>query len=177
VRTFLVGLVCIVCLAGCEREKRDLRLDPPEAAQLDAIALMPNGISGAPPDVEVAMNKPYETNAYQLSQGKRLYEWFNCTGCHANGGGGAGPAFLDGRWRYGPDVVSIVASIRDGRPRGMPAFRDKMTTEQIWQLGAYVQTIGMYSGETAAPGRNDEMESRPAESRGPAGANIPPSSR
>lgn len=85
-RTFVVGLVCIVCLAGCEREKRDLRLDPPEAAALDAIALMPNGISGAPPDVEVAMNKPYETNAYQLSQGKRLYEWFNCTGCHANGG-------------------------------------------------------------------------------------------
>ena len=27
--TFAVGLVCIVCLAGCEREKRDLRLDPP----------------------------------------------------------------------------------------------------------------------------------------------------
>ena len=59
----------------------------------------------------------------------------------------------------------------------MPAFRDKMTTEQMWQLAAYVQTIGMYSGETAAPGRNDGMESRPAESRGPAGANISPPSR
>ena len=84
--------------------------------------LMPNGISGAPPDVEVAMNRTYEANAYQLGQGKRLYEWFNCTGCHANGGGGAGPAFLDSRWRYGPDPVSIFASIRDGRPHGMPPF-------------------------------------------------------
>jgi cytochrome c oxidase cbb3-type subunit 3 len=164
-------------LAGCEREQRDFRLDPPALEALDQVALMPNGISGAPPDIEEAMGRPYETNAYQLSQGKRLYEWFNCNGCHANGGGGAGPAFLDGWWRYGPDIVSIFASIRDGRPRGMPAFRDKLTTEQIWQLAGYIQTIGMYSAKTAAPGRNDEMQSRPSENRGPAGADIPPASR
>jgi mono/diheme cytochrome c family protein len=40
-----------------------------------------------------------------------------------------------------------LASIRDGRPHGMPAFRDKMTIEQIWQLAGYVQTIGAYSAE------------------------------
>ena len=74
-------------------------------------------------------------------------------------------------------MVSIFVSIRDGRPHGMPAFRDKLTTDQIWQLAGYVQTIGLYGGETAAPSRNDEMQSRPAESRGPAGADIPPPSR
>jgi cytochrome c oxidase cbb3-type subunit 3 len=170
-------LLSLVALMGCEREKRDLRLEPPAAEALDAVAPMANGIGGAPPDIDVAMEHVYQSNAYQLSQGKRLYEWFNCTGCHANGGGAAGPAFLDGWWRYGPDIVSIVVSIRDGRQHGMPSYRDKLTTEQIWQLAGYVQTIGLYGGETAAPSRNDEMQSRPAENRGPAGADIPPPSR
>lgn len=167
----------LLVLPGCDREKRDLRLDPPALEAFDAVATLPNGIGGAPPDIDAAMGKPYENNAYQLSQGKRLYEWFNCTGCHANGGGAAGPAFLDGWWRYGPDMVSIFVSIQDGRPHGMPAFRDKLTTDQIWQLAGYVQTIGMYSAKTASSSRNDEMQSRPGESRGPAGADVPPPSR
>ena len=170
-------LIGLLALAGCKLEARDLRLDPPALERLDHVALMPNGIGGAPPDVVVAAGRPYENSAYQLGQGKRLYEWFNCNGCHANGGGSAGPALMDGWWRYGPDIVSIVASIRDGRPHGMPAFRDKLTAEQTWQLAGYVQTIGMYAAKTAAPGRNDEMQSRPAESRGPAASDIPSPSR
>ena len=90
---FVVSLLALPLLVACEREKRDLRLDPPALEALDAIATMPDGISGAPPGVYVAMNRTYEANAYQMSQGKRLYEWFNCTGCHANGGGAAGQLF------------------------------------------------------------------------------------
>jgi cytochrome c oxidase cbb3-type subunit 3 len=164
----VVLLVCIVGLTGCEREKRELRLDPAVAAALDKIALMPDRISGAPPQVYFAMNKPYENNAYDLSEGKRLYTWFGCKSCHGDGQGGIGPAFLDGWWYYGPQTVSIFASIRDGRPHGMPAFKDKMTTEQIWQLAGYVQTIGAYSAKTAAPSRNDDKQTRPAENRAPA---------
>lgn len=62
-----------VATAGCQREERQLRLDPPVAAALDNIALMPNPIGGAPPKTYFALDKPYETNAYNLSQGKRLY--------------------------------------------------------------------------------------------------------
>jgi cytochrome c oxidase cbb3-type subunit 3 len=138
------------------------------AAAVDNIALMPNGISGAPPETYFALDKPYENNAYNLSQGKRLYSWFGCKACHADGQGGAGPAFLDGWWNYGPETVSIFASIRDGRPHGMPAFGDRMTTEQIWQLAGYVQTIGAYSAKTAAPSRNDEKQTRASENRTPA---------
>src|ERR687888_250890 len=46
--------------------------------------------------------------------GKRHYAWFNCNGC-GNGGGGSGPALIDGRWKYGGDLIDIVISIRDGR--------------------------------------------------------------
>jgi cytochrome c oxidase cbb3-type subunit 3 len=167
-RNFVVLISVAVAMAGCQREERELRLDPPVAAALDKIALMPNGISGAPPNVYFALDKPYESNAYNLSQGKRLYSWFGCKTCHSDGQGGTGPAFLDGWWNYGPEMVSIFASIRDGRPHGMPAFRDKMTTEQIWQLAGYVQTIGAYSAKTAAPSRNDEKHTRPSENRAPA---------
>lgn len=145
-----------------------MRLDPPVAAALSQIALMPNGISGAPPEVYFALGQPYEVNAYNLSQGKRLYSWFGCKECHADGQGGVGPAFLDGWWLYGPEMVSIVASIDHGRPHGMPPYGDKLTPEQIWQLAGYIRTIGAYSAETAAPGRDDDKQTRPAENRAPA---------
>jgi cytochrome c oxidase cbb3-type subunit 3 len=157
-----------LALAACQREQRELRADPPATAALASIRLMPNGISGAPPQLYYVLGQPYESNAYNLSEGKRLYAWFGCRDCHADGQGGTGPGFLDGWWYYGPEMVSIFASIRDGRPHGMPAFRDKMTTEQVWQLAGYVQTIGAYSAKTAAPSRSDEKQSRPGENRAPA---------
>jgi cytochrome c oxidase cbb3-type subunit III len=165
-----VAMLAVFLLAGCEREQRELRLAPSVAAALEKVALMPNQIGGAPPQVYTALSKPYAENAFDLGQGKRLYAWFACTACHGHGEGGEGPAFLDGWWQYGPDIVSIFASIRDGRPGGMPPFRDKLTTEQIWQLAGYVQSIGAYSAKTAYPGRNDDAQTRPAENRAPAAA-------
>ena len=52
---------------------------------------MANRINGSLPRILIVQGSPYENNAYQLSQGKRLYDWFNCKGCHASGGGASGP--------------------------------------------------------------------------------------
>ena len=164
----LAALTVALLLTGCEREQRDLRLDPPVASALDEVATMANGIGGAPPQVYTALEKPFVWNAYDLSQGKRLYHWFGCRGCHGDGRGGIGPPLLDGWWQYGPDGVSIYVSIRDGRPHGMPSFRDKLTNEQIWQLAGYVHVLGAYTARTAAPSRNDGVDTRPAENRAPA---------
>jgi cytochrome c oxidase cbb3-type subunit 3 len=177
-RTLLLASILSVALLGaCKREIRDLRADPPVSADLNDVKPMANRINGAIPVVTPALGDPYENNAYQLSQGKRLYAWFNCKGCHADGGGAIAPALMDGWWRYGPDRVSVFLSIRDGRPSGMPGFSDRLTAEQIWQLTGYVRTIGAYYGKTAAPSRNDEMQSRPSENRAPAAVNLtlPPS--
>lgn len=164
---FLVTLGA-AALIGEAREGRQYRTDPTVGAALDELRLMPNGISGTPPEIYFALGKPYETTAYNLSQGKRLYSWFGCGACHGDGRGGRGPSFLDGWWLYGPEMVSIAASIRDGRPHGMPAFRDKMTIDEIWQLAGYVQTIGAYKAKITAPSRNDDKQTRPAENRAPA---------
>lgn len=166
-------LVLLLLLGSCKREERSFRTDPPIADALNEVAVMPGGIAGRPPEVDRAQGHIFRGNAYQLSQGKRLFDWFNCSGCHGTMGGGAsGPALSDAWWRYGPDDVSIFVSIRDGRPQGMPPFRDKLTIEQIWQLAYYIQTLGISSPETAAPSRNDHMQARPAENRGP--ATFPP---
>jgi cytochrome c oxidase cbb3-type subunit 3 len=168
-----VALVPLL-LTACEREQRSLRAPPPIAAALDDVRLMANGIGGAPAPVLTNLGHPYENNAYQLNQGKRLYAWFNCKGCHADGGGNIGPALMDGWWRYGRDPASIFATIRDGRPHGMPAFGDKMTTDQVWQLTGYIRAIGAMSASTAAPSRNDDLQSRPSENRAPAAGGAPP---
>ena len=34
-------------------------------------------------------------------RGRRLYDAFNCVGCHAHGGGGIGPPLMDDKWIYG----------------------------------------------------------------------------
>lgn len=158
----------VLALAGCEREERSTRVDPPVAAALDGVAVMPIGIGGRPPEVYAALGKPYRNNAYQLSQGKQLYEWFGCPSCHGDGQGGSAPSLIDGWWEYGPDLVSIYVSIRDGRPHGMPSFRNRLTNDHIWQLAGYVQVLGAYSADTAAPSRSDRPQTRRAENRAPA---------
>jgi cytochrome c oxidase cbb3-type subunit 3 len=163
-------LVCalLAVAPACKRETREWRTDPAVAAGLDEVKPMSNRINGATPPVLDALSDPYEGNAYQISQGKRLYAGFNCQGCHADGGGSSAPAFMDGWWRYGPDRVSIFLSIRDGRPHGMPAFGERLTTDQIWQLTGYIRSLGSRIAGTAAPSRNDAMQSHPAENRSPA---------
>jgi cytochrome c oxidase cbb3-type subunit 3 len=163
-------LLCVISAAavGWLRAPRQYRADPPVQDDLGRLRLMPNRISGTPPESYFALGKPYEKTGYDLSQGKRLYTWFGCATCHGDGRGKIGPSFLDGWWLYGPEMISVVASIRDGRPHGMPAYGNRMTSDQIWQLAGYVRTIGAYAPSPNATARNDNPQTRPAENRGPA---------
>jgi cytochrome c oxidase cbb3-type subunit 3 len=153
-------------LAACEREERSYRSDPiaDETSNPVALSTLSPG-EDKQPAKESIKGKQYEQNAYQLSQGKRLFSWFNCNGCHANGGGGMGPALMDDKWIYGGEIDNIVATIRDGRPNGMPSFRDKIPEDQIWQIAAFVRSLGGNVPSDAAPSRNDSMNAHPAENR------------
>lgn len=83
--------------------------------------------------------KKYQGNAEAIKAGAEHYHKFNCVGCHFDGGGGIGPALIDDIWVYGSSIDHIAASIRQGRPNGMPSFRSILSEEQIWQLAAYVE--------------------------------------
>ena len=68
-----------------------------------------------------------------------------------------GPPLMDDEWRYGGRIDQIAASIAEGRPNGMPAWRDKLTSDQIWQLAAYVRTMSGQAPKDAVSSRADEV--------------------
>ena len=102
------------------------------------------------------VRNPYEDNAYAMTEGQRLYEWFNCSGCHARGGGGIGPALMDDYWKYGNTDGEIYTSIVEGRPNGMPAWGGRIPEFQAWQLVTYVQALRGDRGIAAPPGPREE---------------------
>ena len=110
-----------------------------------------------------ALNNPYEGNAYAISQGQRLFEQYNCSGCHFHGGGGIGPALMDEDWIYGSSPANIYESIAEGRPNGMPSFGGHIPENQIWQLVTYVRAVGGFESKLARSPRADEMQARRAE--------------
>src|SRR3954469_13336264 len=151
----LMAVLILGCsLYACEREKRDFQTPAP----------------GQP------VGDHYQRDAYDVAQGKQLYENMNCVGCHAHGGGGIGPALLDPQWIYGGKIQQIYSTIRDGRRNGMPAWKYRLTDQQIWQLAAYVRSMGRYVRKDVAPSRDDAMQSGKAENRLPRSVpvDVPP---
>jgi cytochrome c oxidase cbb3-type subunit 3 len=114
---------------------------------------------------EPLTRNPAEENAYAVSEGKRLYTAYNCSGCHFNGGGGIGPALMDEKWIYGSESVNVYATIIEGRPNGMPSFRHKIPDNQVWEIAAYVRSMSGQLRKDIAPGRSDDMNAHRSEQR------------
>jgi cytochrome c oxidase cbb3-type subunit 3 len=152
-------MVSVVALAlcACDREEHHSRAKPigetvPAGQSPDTI--WPGG------EQEPALDpraKLYDNNAQAISQGQTLYMQMNCVGCHFHGGGGMGPPLMDDEWRYGGRIDQIAASIAEGRPNGMPAWRSKLTSDQIWQLAAYVRSLSGQPSKDSVGSRSDEM--------------------
>ncbi|HYE34089.1 c-type cytochrome [Methylocaldum sp.] len=113
-------IAVLLLLIGCEREERRFREPPPAASAIESIRL--SDLQPGTPTPVPAIANPYEANAYALAEGKRLFSWYNCVGCHFHGGGGIGPPLMDDEWIYGGEPQNIFATIIQGRPNGMPAF-------------------------------------------------------
>jgi cytochrome c oxidase cbb3-type subunit III len=165
-------------LVGCDREERNFQGLPPSAS-----STMPPVRQGelqpGPAARGIPVKGPYEDNAYGVSQGKTLYNQFNCSGCHFQGGGGIGPPLMDDEWIYGSRPANIFQTIAEGRPNGMPAFGRKVNADQIWQIVAYVRSLSGLLRKDVAPGRDDGMQVRPQEQATdkarPVQSAIPPS--
>jgi cytochrome c oxidase cbb3-type subunit 3 len=100
---------------------------------------------------------PFHNNAWGMAEGKRLYSTYNCAGCHANGGGGMGPPLMDDRWIYGSAPANIYQTIVEGRPNGMPSFRGRIPSAQVWMIVAYVESMSGQAPIDVMPGRADHM--------------------
>jgi cytochrome c oxidase cbb3-type subunit III len=165
---------CTLLLVSCQREQRQFR-DTPPAARLDNNVIQdpiqPGGV------VMLPVKNTYEENAYAVSQGQQLYEQYNCVGCHFHGGGGIGPPLMDDKWIYGSEPQNIFETIVEGRPNGMPSFRNKISDTQVWQIVAYVRSMSGQLSSLVAPGREDDMNAKkPEQSKGkeqPKGSTLP----
>jgi cytochrome c oxidase cbb3-type subunit 3 len=159
-----LALLAVACAAmsACERERRPFSDSHTEAAaESDTTSAL------RPVNTRAAISEPfpYSDNAYAQNDGKRLFFAYNCAGCHSHGGGGMGPALMDSAWTYGFEPKDIYATIENGRPNGMPSFRDRIPPNQIWELVAYVRAMSGQGSKAARPNRSDEMEVRPAEAQ------------
>jgi cytochrome c oxidase cbb3-type subunit III len=157
----VVLLLFLPALGACERESRRFSETPPTADPSQTVRLSP--LEPGPTTRQDTLKSAYEDNAYATSQGKRLFTQFNCVGCHANGGGGMGPPLMDGAWLYGGEAENVFSSIAQGRPNGMPAFGGKVSSQQIWQLTAYVRALSGQLPKDVAPGRDDHMQRKSQE--------------
>jgi len=153
----------IPAAAGCEREAR--RFDDgaamsalsPRADALLTAGGVPSALEGGHRELAIAQGERYQHNAWAISEGKRWFSWFNCIGCHGEGGGGSGPPLMDATWIYGESVADIATTIVHGRPNGMPAYGGKLTQQQVFQLAAYVRSLSGSVPMHVAPGRRDSM--------------------
>jgi cytochrome c oxidase cbb3-type subunit 3 len=164
-----IGVAAVLALvAGCEREQRDFTPTPLHSnarAEADGMAELQPGQPGRGLRPTAAAGGYNPDSAYEVAQGKQWFRWYNCVGCHAQGGGAIGPALMDDKWIYGSTPDAIFATIVDGRPNGMPSFRGRIPEAQVWQLVAYVRSMSGLISPDAAPNRSDGMAGAPPEGR------------
>ena len=160
----LVAAVCAACdhgAQGSETQVTKSRIPRHEASAAASAGVEP-GID--PRVVFGAARNPYDGSPSAIATGRQLFTMYYCAGCHSGyAGGGMGPSLRDSLWRYGRDDVHVFATIVEGRPNGMPSFRNKLPDYQVWQLAAYVRSLSGQAPKDAAPGRNDDMQMKTPE--------------
>lgn len=107
------------------------------AAQQAPPAVTPSqrvAAGGNPPPGDTLRN-PFAGDSAAIAEGGKLFDGFNCSGCHV----GAGPALNDGRWKYGGTDGEIYTTIFFGRARGMPAYGGAIPSEAIWRIVAFLK--------------------------------------
>jgi cytochrome c oxidase cbb3-type subunit 3 len=140
----LAGLLIGLALAGCQRAPipgDPATVAPPGRGPASAIPL-----GAGPGEVRTgttAIANPFEGDAAAAHEGRALFGAMNCVYCHgANGSGLMGPPLNGPGWRYGGSPAQLYNSVHDGRPQGMPSFRNSLPPQAMWKLVAYLETLG-----------------------------------
>ena len=101
------------------------------------------------PGYVIPQQNPYNSPA-DLQNGEKLFLG-QCGRCHGpKGEGGLGAILAQPRLRHAPDDESLFRVIRDGiRGTEMPAG-STLSTREVWQLAAFVRSLGRVPIETIA---------------------------
>lgn len=140
---FLLASAFAVLVTGCNSrpEPRDITSTFPAqglAITANPVGPVPGGFDNIP-----YISNPLGGNLVAMQDGRRLFNWYNCSGCHGgHGGGGMGPSLRDPIWLFGNHDGQIFDTIAEGRSEGMPAWGAKIPPKQIWELVAYIKSMG-----------------------------------
>jgi mono/diheme cytochrome c family protein len=102
------------------------------------------------PQEEVDRKNPVESNPASIAEGRRLYGATDCALCHGKDGDGKGVLAKDINmnlhdWRKPESLLHVTDGelsylVLNGKGR-MPAYDDKETPEQVWQIINYVRSM------------------------------------
>jgi cytochrome c oxidase cbb3-type subunit 3 len=86
-----------------------------------------------------------EHEASRLEEGKAVFAE-QCASCHGEDGRGmrdmGGPNLADAIWLYGGAREAILATLHEGRAGMMPAWKVRLSPEQIREVTVYVHSLG-----------------------------------
>lgn len=134
------SLAASLALAALGCDPAPIEVAPAGAAPPVRVPVGPVPGPGRPPAV---IQSPYDREPVALTQGRKLFVWYNCAGCHGgHGGGGMGPSLRDATWIYGSSDAHVFDSIAAGRAHGMPAWGLSLPEDHIWKLVSYVKSLG-----------------------------------
>ncbi len=103
-----------------------------------------------------------ETDESILAVARTNFE-STCATCHTKtGGGSAGPNLTDEYWLHGGGVNDIYQTLKYGiEEKGMPAWKDKYSNEEIYHLASFVLSLQGTNPPNALPPQGEKYE--PAE--------------
>lgn len=161
------GVVVVLAGVACQREGGEANRSRPPATE-DSRSIRTSLLQAGPGTPAADIVNPFEGNEREIGEGRRLYVWMNCHGCHGTkGGGGIGPPLADGAWIYGGAPANIHQAIVQGRPNGMPAYGDRLPDESIWRIAAFVRSLSEEAGgdrdpprSPASPGEGEDPRAR-----------------
>lgn len=132
---FVLASAFVLTAIGCHSEPT------PVASGTAPASISVGPVPGGGEPVHMRTN-PYAGDPVALQEGRKLFDWYNCSGCHGgHAGGGMGPSLRDEVWLYGNSDDQIYDTIAQGRSNGMPAWGSKIPEDQIWQLVAYIKSM------------------------------------
>jgi cytochrome c oxidase cbb3-type subunit 3 len=142
----------LAALGACGRhDQTSVAQAPPDHPSTEGTPVSPQFPGGGSPPPPSPIDAKYDGNAQAIAEGRRLFDWYNCSGCHFHGAGGIGPSLIDDKWTYGGEMDQIYATIYQGRPNGMPSWGQKLSTTEIWELVAYIRDAAKQAKDEPIP--------------------------
>jgi mono/diheme cytochrome c family protein len=147
----VVGLLLATGFAASARQNPPTQ-NPPATTSTTPETPRPGNPNGwmIPPEADQEKN-PLAGDAKAIAAGKTLFDK-TCKRCHGPGGKGDGPdadpdsmqdmdLTVARRANRNPDGI-VFYKVWNGRKKPkMPAQKDELTKDQVWQIVSYVQTL------------------------------------